>query len=127
MTDINSNQLPLHSVSWIEPNLQMALRYNIYLFLSQSLNGSMTYLILLYMLDIWGIQVVSWMRFYQKQFLLCRSLNTINLIKGNHSIYKQEYIFWKSCLDTKLMTSLNLFIKDYPKTKFQLHIIWRNF
>ena len=35
MRDINSNKLPLHSVSWVEPNLQMALRYNIYLFLSQ--------------------------------------------------------------------------------------------
>ena len=35
MRDINSNQLPLHIVSWIEPNLQMALRDNIYMFLSQ--------------------------------------------------------------------------------------------
>ena len=31
MRDINNNQLPLHSVSWVEANLQMALRYNIYL------------------------------------------------------------------------------------------------
>ena len=30
--DINNNQLPLHSVSWVEHNLQMALRYNTYLF-----------------------------------------------------------------------------------------------
>ena len=35
MRDINSNQLSLHSVSWIESNLYMALQYNIYLFLSQ--------------------------------------------------------------------------------------------
>ena len=46
MMDINDNQLTLHSVSWVEPNLKMALRYNIYLLLSQWLNGSMTYLIL---------------------------------------------------------------------------------
>ena len=32
MRDISNNQLPLHSVSWVEPNLQMALLYNIYLF-----------------------------------------------------------------------------------------------
>ena len=31
MSDIN-NQLALHSVSWVEPNVQMALRYNICLF-----------------------------------------------------------------------------------------------
>ena len=33
MRDINSNQLSLHSVSWM--NLYMALQYNIYLILSQ--------------------------------------------------------------------------------------------
>ena len=32
MRDINNNQLPLHSVSLVEPNLQMALRYNIYFY-----------------------------------------------------------------------------------------------
>ena len=36
MRDINNNQLSLHSVSWVEPNLPMALRYSIYLFLSQN-------------------------------------------------------------------------------------------
>ena len=35
MRDMNNNLLPLHSVSWVEPNLQMPLRYNIYLSLSQ--------------------------------------------------------------------------------------------
>ena len=30
--DINNNQMTLHSVSWVQPNLQMALQYNIYLF-----------------------------------------------------------------------------------------------
>ena len=30
--DINNNQLPLHIVSWVEPNLQIALRYNVYLY-----------------------------------------------------------------------------------------------
>ena len=35
MRDMSNNQLPLRSVSWVEPNLQMVLRYNIYLFLSQ--------------------------------------------------------------------------------------------
>ena len=35
MMDINDNQLTLHSVSWVEPNLKMALRYNIYLLSSQ--------------------------------------------------------------------------------------------
>ena len=29
MRDINSNQLPLDSVSWVKPNLQMVLPYNI--------------------------------------------------------------------------------------------------
>ena len=32
MRDINNNQLLLHSVTWFEPNLQMPLRYDIYLF-----------------------------------------------------------------------------------------------
>ena len=32
MRDINNNQLPLCSVLWVEPNLQMALCYSIYLF-----------------------------------------------------------------------------------------------
>ena len=31
MRDINNNQFPLHSVSWVEPNLQMALQYKLYL------------------------------------------------------------------------------------------------
>ena len=35
MKDISNNQLPLHSVSWVEINLQMALRYNVYLPLKQ--------------------------------------------------------------------------------------------
>ena len=30
MRDISNNQLPLHSVSWVEHNLQMAPRYSIY-------------------------------------------------------------------------------------------------
>ena len=32
--DVNNNQSLLHSVSWVETNLQMALRHNICLFLS---------------------------------------------------------------------------------------------
>ena len=32
MRDINNSQLPLHNVSWVEPNLQLALQYNNYLF-----------------------------------------------------------------------------------------------
>ena len=30
--DINNNQLPLHNFSWVEPNLQIALQNNIYVF-----------------------------------------------------------------------------------------------
>ena len=32
MRDLNNNQLPLHSVSWVEPNLQMVPQHNAYLF-----------------------------------------------------------------------------------------------
>ena len=59
LRDINNNQLPLHSVSWAEPNLQMALRYNIYLFLSQWLLSSVTYLYLNYIYICICISIVS--------------------------------------------------------------------
>ena len=48
--------------------------------------------------------------FPQKLFLLCRRLNTMNLIKELHSINRLEYIFWKSCLNN-LMTSSSKFFE----------------